>query len=139
MATHNDITGDPLISKPTTDSYRSNWDMIFNKKKSFQEVPVDLVEDVLACFSQEVALDLVSKFQGLLGDDPAKKVFADFNRQVQEGQSTSLFDGETKTLILKFDQEQYEDILATAKLGRMTVQTFLEMLANVHFLVSVIG
>lgn len=32
MAT-NDITGDALRSKPTTDAYRDNWDAIFARKK----------------------------------------------------------------------------------------------------------
>lgn len=33
MATKNDITGDPLITKSSTDSYRDGWDRIFGKKK----------------------------------------------------------------------------------------------------------
>ena len=32
MATHNDITGDALISKTNTDAYRNNYDLIFGKK-----------------------------------------------------------------------------------------------------------
>jgi hypothetical protein len=33
MATRNDVTGDQLISKSPTDSYRDGWDRIFGKKK----------------------------------------------------------------------------------------------------------
>lgn len=29
--THNDITGNALITKPSTDAYRSGWDAIFGK------------------------------------------------------------------------------------------------------------
>lgn len=37
MATKNDITNDSLITKASTDSYRSNWDAIFNKPKVVTE------------------------------------------------------------------------------------------------------
>lgn len=33
MATHNDITGDALVSKQSNDNYLSNYDRIFRKKK----------------------------------------------------------------------------------------------------------
>lgn len=32
MATKNDITGDPLVSKSPTEAYRDGWDLIFGKK-----------------------------------------------------------------------------------------------------------
>ena len=32
MTSKNDVTGDPLISKSPTDSYRDGWDRIFGKK-----------------------------------------------------------------------------------------------------------
>ena len=32
MATHNDITGDALVSKLNNDNYRDNFDRIFRKK-----------------------------------------------------------------------------------------------------------
>ena len=39
MATKNDITGDELISKPTTDSYADGWDRVFGKKeKTIQDI-----------------------------------------------------------------------------------------------------
>jgi ribosomal protein L37E len=33
MAANNDITGDAIVSKPTSSSYRDNYDRIFRKKK----------------------------------------------------------------------------------------------------------
>ena len=32
MTAKNDITGDPLVSKSPTESYRDGWDRIFGKK-----------------------------------------------------------------------------------------------------------
>lgn len=34
MATHNDITGDALVSKRSNDNYLSNYDRIFRKKEN---------------------------------------------------------------------------------------------------------
>lgn len=31
MTTRNDITGDPIASKPATEQYRENFDRIFNR------------------------------------------------------------------------------------------------------------
>ena len=39
MATRNDVTGDPLISKSPTDSYRDGWDRIFGKKPKKETPP----------------------------------------------------------------------------------------------------
>jgi len=33
MASHNDVTGDSLVSRSNTDAYRKNWESIFGKKK----------------------------------------------------------------------------------------------------------
>jgi len=33
MTTKNDVTGDSMVSKKTTDAYRDNWDKIFGKPK----------------------------------------------------------------------------------------------------------
>ena len=33
MTARNDITGDTLVTKGTTDDYRDGWDRIFGKKK----------------------------------------------------------------------------------------------------------
>lgn len=33
MASHNDITGDALVSKRNNDAYRDNYDAIFRKPK----------------------------------------------------------------------------------------------------------
>ena len=38
----NDVTGDALRSRPTTEKYRDNWDLIFGTKKSKQS---DAVRD----------------------------------------------------------------------------------------------
>lgn len=37
MATKNEITGDSLISKPTTDAYADGWERIFGKKDECKE------------------------------------------------------------------------------------------------------
>ena len=37
MAARNDITGDSLITKASSDAYRDNWDRIFGKKKPQEE------------------------------------------------------------------------------------------------------
>ena len=33
MATKNDVTGDSLITKASSDAYRNNYDLIFKKKE----------------------------------------------------------------------------------------------------------
>jgi hypothetical protein len=38
MSAKNDITGDPIVSKPVTASYRDNYDSIFGEKK-LQKLP----------------------------------------------------------------------------------------------------
>lgn len=38
MATHNDITGDALVSRQANENYRNNYDRIFGKKKEKQNV-----------------------------------------------------------------------------------------------------
>lgn len=44
MATRNDITGDQLVSKATTEAYRSGWDVIdWNKK----DTPVTQAENTV--------------------------------------------------------------------------------------------
>lgn len=60
MATTNDITNDSLITKASTDKYRSNYDAIFTKKPVVQEAPpeevVSLPQDVcFECCSTSVA------------------------------------------------------------------------------------
>ncbi len=37
MITKNDITGDKLATKPSTDAYRDNWDRIFGAKSADKE------------------------------------------------------------------------------------------------------
>lgn len=41
MATHNDITGDALVSRQANENYRNNYDRIFGKKKEKQNVGED--------------------------------------------------------------------------------------------------
>ena len=41
MATKNDITGDSIQTKATSDAYRDNYDRIFGKKKE----PISIIED----------------------------------------------------------------------------------------------
>lgn len=38
MAAKNDVTGDLLVSKTSTQKYRDNYDKIFGKKKDKKEV-----------------------------------------------------------------------------------------------------
>lgn len=37
MSTKNDITGDNLVSKNTTEAYRDGWERIFGKNKTSEE------------------------------------------------------------------------------------------------------
>lgn len=37
MATKNDVTGDSLVTNPSTQAYRDNWDAIFSKPKVAEE------------------------------------------------------------------------------------------------------
>ena len=41
MAAKNDITGDSLRSKSTSDDYRDNWERIYGKRSANKKVPVD--------------------------------------------------------------------------------------------------
>jgi len=38
MASHNDITGDALVSRQANENYRNNYDRIFGKKKESKDV-----------------------------------------------------------------------------------------------------
>ena len=50
MATKNDITGDALVSKPTTDNYRDNYDRIFGSTKRLQHVQAPCAgQEYLGC------------------------------------------------------------------------------------------
>lgn len=35
----NDVTGDAIVSKSSTEAYRDNWDKIFGRKEVVEEVP----------------------------------------------------------------------------------------------------
>lgn len=41
MASHNEITGDALVSRQANENYRSNYDRIFGKKKENKDVGED--------------------------------------------------------------------------------------------------
>lgn len=56
MATRNDITGDALISKASTDSYRDNYDRIFGKKNK------ELVDDTFIDEGTTPAHDRIEEF-----------------------------------------------------------------------------
>jgi len=63
MATKNDITGDALVSKPTTDNYRDNYDRIFGSTKRLQHVQAPCAgQEYLGCTEQVLGLP-VSKLQ----------------------------------------------------------------------------
>ena len=38
MATRNDVTGDSIASKPSTDAYRDGWDRIFGKAEQEAQI-----------------------------------------------------------------------------------------------------
>jgi hypothetical protein len=42
MAATNDVTGDPLITKPATKAYRDNYDLIFRSRERLQYVQTPL-------------------------------------------------------------------------------------------------
>lgn len=44
MATRNDVTGDSLVSKVSSEAYKANWDAIFGKKKEAPKVDEPKVE-----------------------------------------------------------------------------------------------
>lgn len=44
MTTRNDITGDRLVSKASTEDFRNNYDLIFKKKPKTSEEQEAIVE-----------------------------------------------------------------------------------------------
>ena len=57
MTTRNDITGDALQTKTTTDAYREGWERIFGKKTEVVPVPEDLVKKI-EILIKDVEIDL---------------------------------------------------------------------------------
>lgn len=57
MTSRNDITGDALKTKTTTDAYRDGWDRIFGKKTEVVPVPEDLVKKI-EILIKDVEIDL---------------------------------------------------------------------------------
>ena len=39
MTAKNDVTGDTLATKPASEAYRDNWELIFGKKEEPVKVP----------------------------------------------------------------------------------------------------
>ena len=60
MASHNEITGDALVSKRNNDAYRDNYDRIFGKKKKDAEQAEQQGEEALIQ-DQESALRSMRK------------------------------------------------------------------------------
>jgi hypothetical protein len=57
MIAKNDITGDKLATKGTTDAYRDNYDRIFGKKKQLTaDIGPEKTPEVLY-FEEELALE----------------------------------------------------------------------------------
>jgi hypothetical protein len=50
----NDITGDFIHSKPSSDMFEKNWELIFGKKKALTDTELKLVEYELNKSSGEV-------------------------------------------------------------------------------------
>lgn len=46
MATKNDVTGDSLITKASSEAYRNNYDLIFKKKEPVSEEQDKAMKDV---------------------------------------------------------------------------------------------
>ena len=57
MATHNDITGDALVSRLANDNYRDNYDRIFGKKKEDKDAGED---QLAAADGTSVSVSVVS-------------------------------------------------------------------------------
>ena len=45
MATTNDVTGDRLVSKTSSQQYKDNWNLIFGKKKDSKEETKEKKDD----------------------------------------------------------------------------------------------
>jgi len=61
MATKNDITGDTIASKPGSDAYRSNYDMIFSKVKVASVPNPLLTEEQQRAVDDTAGLEEVNK------------------------------------------------------------------------------
>ena len=58
MSNANDITGDAMISKSTSDAYRSGWDLIFNKKEP-KTIEEDLIKVEIKDFDDDILLSYI--------------------------------------------------------------------------------
>ena len=57
MASHNEITGDALVSRQANENYRNNYDRIFGKKKENKDVGED---QLAATNGSSVSVSVVS-------------------------------------------------------------------------------
>lgn len=69
MATHNDITGDALVSRLANENYRNNYDRIFGKKKENKDVGTD---QVAAADWHSVSVSVVSSAAECTGVHPVE-------------------------------------------------------------------
>ena len=53
MATRNDITGDSIQTKTSSQAYRDNWDAIFGKKKEQTDLDVYNDERLVSKFDKD--------------------------------------------------------------------------------------
>lgn len=53
MTSKNDITGDILVTKVTSEAYRDNWDRIFGKKTTTEVSPETLEDAVVKILDRE--------------------------------------------------------------------------------------
>lgn len=65
MTSRNDITGDKIQTKVTSDTYRNNYDTIFNQNKTYR-IPVDLL---ISAATPELAEDAAKFFMTLAHKD----------------------------------------------------------------------
>lgn len=63
MVAKNDITGDSIVSKPPTQSFREGWDRIFNQKEDKVLIEKDYDGDFLISVSGNRNLMKLSKKQ----------------------------------------------------------------------------
>lgn len=54
MRTKNDITGDALVTKPSSDAYRDGWDRIFGKKETEKPVEAEATNEPCPLSTAEI-------------------------------------------------------------------------------------
>lgn len=69
MASHNDITGDALVSRLANENYRNNYDRIFGKKKENKDVGTNADGQAVSVSSVSGA-GSTGSVGGVRNDDP---------------------------------------------------------------------